>query len=374
MSKRGNGEGTIYYSEKLKKWVAQFYIEGDPIRKSKYGKTRKEANEKMQKAISDGKVGKYSQKNNITVEQLGNEIIENKFKSNIIKPITYSMEKNILKKIKSSFLGRKKIQSCTYLDIQKCLNSYIELSNSYIDKIHSMIKEIFFEALKREIIYKNPMINVKIPKSKKMDKRVESFSIEEQKLIIERMKGNKFEDVFAIAMFSGARVGEILALTKNDIDLENNIIHIRRTITRDKNGKVILGETTKTYESTREIPITDLFIDNIKNALKNCDTNSMNLLFSTSTNNVHASANANCYFNRMCNKEPKIHNGKVNIHMLRHTYATRCIEAKMQAEVLQKLLGHKNITTTINTYAQVFDKYKNDEAQKSSDIIKSLLS
>lgn len=372
--KRGNGEGTIYYSETLKKWVAQFYIEGDPVRKSKYGKTRKEVSEKMQKAISEGKIGEYLKNNTITVEELGDEIIENKLKSNIIKPITYSIEKNILRKIKESSLGRKKIQACTYLDIQKCLNSYINLSNSYIEKIFLLIKEIFWEAIKREIIYKNPIINVKIPKSQKLTKRVESFSIEEQKEIIKRIKGNKFEDLFAIAMFSGTRVGEILALTKNDIDLQNNIIHITKTITRDKNAKVILGETTKTYESTRDIPITDLFLDNVKNALNKYKDNPMELLFCTSTNNVHSSANANCYFNRLCNVEPKIHNGIVNIHMLRHTYATRCIEAKMQAEVLQKLLGHKNITTTINTYAQIFDRYKNDEAQKSSDIIKELLS
>lgn len=217
------------------------------------------------------------------------------------------------------------------------------------------------------------MINVKMPKSVKLDKKVEAFSIEEQKLIIQRMKGNKFEDVFAIAMFSGARVGEILALTANDIDLDKKVMHIRRTITRDKNGNVILGETTKTYNSMRIIPITDLFLDNIIHALENCPNNSMNLLFSTKNNTVHSSANANCYFNRMCNKEPKIHNGKVNIHMLRHTYATRCIESKMQAEVLQKLLGHKNITTTINTYAQIFDRYKTDEAQKSSEFMKNIL-
>ena len=57
--------------------------------------------------------------------------------------------------------------------------------------------------------------------------------------------------------------------------------------------------------------------------------------------------------------------------MLRHTYATRCIESGMPAYVLQKLLGHRNITTTINTYTTIFDKYKKDEVNKSVDYIKT---
>ena len=53
------------------------------------------------------------------------------------------------------------------------------------------------------------------------------------------------------------------------------------------------------------------------------------------------------------------------MHMLRHTYATRCIESGIPAHVLQKLLGHKNVSTTINTYTTIFYKYRNDEIDKS---------
>ena len=59
----------------------------------------------------------------------------------------------------------------------------------------------------------------------------------------------------------------------------------------------------------------------------------------------------------------------VNIHMLRHTYATRCIESRMPAEVLQKLLGHKDISTTINTYTTIFDEFKEDEVARSVELI-----
>ena len=66
----------------------------------------------------------------------------------------------------------------------------------------------------------------------------------------------------------------------------------------------------------------------------------------------------NSVLKRLCEKH-KINKGiKVNFHMLRHTYATRCIESGMQAKVLQKKLGHRDITITLNTYADVFSKYE----------------
>lgn len=65
----------------------------------------------------------------------------------------------------------------------------------------------------------------------------------------------KFKNVFLIQMYEGLRIGEVLALQNKDIDLEKNVIHISKTLTRDKNGKVIMGNNTKTFAGVRDVPI-----------------------------------------------------------------------------------------------------------------------
>ena len=111
----------------------------------------------------------------------------------------------------------------------------------------------------------------------------------------------------------------------------------------------------------------------MEDAIKNMQPNPYNLIFTTRNQTLFSAANINCFFKRLCTKNKikleKNSKGKleskVNMHMLRHTYATRCIESGMPAHILQKLLGHKNVSTTINTYTTIFDKYRNNEVDKS---------
>ena len=370
MSKRGNGEGTIYFSEKLNKWVGQYTDgrkeNGKLKRGSVYGDTRKEVKEKLQKKLENISKGISTEKCTYTVYELGKEIVDTKLETNTIKGTSYKSINYPLTKIKDSNLGNLNIQKVTYRNIQDFLNTTTSLSNSYIEKIIIQLNTIFNEAINRDYIYKSPMRNVIKPVSKRADKKVDAFTVEEQKTLLKEFKDSKYGDMFSIAIFSGMRIGEILSLQPNDIDLKNNIIRITKTVSKTKQSKLIIGETPKTSASCRDIPITSLYRNNVINALKNMKDNPNNLIFCTRELSIFSPANANCFFKRLCNNKKNVLIARnVNIHMLRHTYATRCIESRMPAEVLQKLLGHKDISTTINTYATIFDEYRDDEVLKS---------
>lgn len=384
MSKRGNGEGTIYFSEKLNKWVGQFTAgkkdDGKINRKSVYGSTRKEVKEKMTKALADVQNDTFVNKSDITIEHLGKSLIDNKFNANRITEATYGRALGTFNIIKNSNIADIPIQKIEVYQLQNFINNQKDYANSYIDKIYEMLGSIFKEAINRDIIHKNPLINVLKPKSSKQDKKIEALTLDEQKAFVKSLEKEPYKNIFLVALHSGMRIGEILALDINDIDFDNKLIHIKKTLTKDRNGKVKIGETTKTYESNRDIPLTSILEPIFKNSLSNYISNNNNLIFCHSNGSIIAPSTINTQFKKICknadiktitvkkktNKKDKngeykyvdLKTSTANTHMLRHTYATRCIEAGVPAEVLQRLLGHKNISITINTYTTIFNKFK----------------
>jgi integrase len=173
-----------------------------------------------------------------------------------------------------------------------------------------------------------------------------------------------YKNVFLIQMYMGLRVGEVLALRNSDIDLKWNLLKVNKTLTTDKNGKVIMGDTTKTYAGIREVPIPEYIRGSIIEQMKVAENNKDNQLFLSPKGNYVDGRNANEILKM---RLAKLGITGISTHSLRHTYGTRCVEAGMRAVALQRLMGHKDVSVTLNTYTSVFNKYKESELQKVNE-------
>lgn len=170
------------------------------------------------------------------------------------------------------------------------------------------------------------------------------------------------------------RIGEILALNITDIDFNKKIISVSKTLTKNINEELIIGTSTKTETGIRTIPI----LLPLQPILEKYRTRE-GYLFLENDKFIFPST-INSHFKRICknanikvttrkirksnNTYVNLRTSTVNTHMLRHTFATRCIEANMNPAVLQKILGHKDIQVTLNTYTSIFNKYKEKEFEK----------
>ena len=208
------------------------------------------------------------------------------------------------------------------------------------------------------------------PKSLKEDKDVVALTFSEQTQLENYLaKHNcKHKNIILLCLYTGIRIGEALALNYDeDINLENKMLSISKTLTKDRNKKTIIGPT-KTKNGKRNLEITELIEDIIKDSLNNKIENKNKVLFCQDNKKLYEDNTINSAFKRIC-KNAGI-TKPLNTHMLRHTFATRCIEAGVDLPVLQRLMGHANIETTINTYGDIYNYYKQKETQKIIDYLK----
>lgn len=382
--KRGNGEGTIFKREIKGKtyWIAEYTIEmydknGKRKRKTISGKTRQEVKLKLEKVITELNTNTYVDKSKITFYQIAKEFIDTGYEMNKLKPSSYQRKLNTLKSISTHYIANMELQKITEKDLKDFFAYITKYSNSTIAKIYGIVNNTFKIAVRRNILrfnFLDDQIEFSIPYSNNRDKKVSAFTIEEQKKLIIALKETtcRYKYQFLISLFTGMRMGEINALDLDDIDFENKIIHIRRTITRGLDERAMVGSYTKTKSGTRDI-IMDSNVEAIFREYLSSSyyyKNDLHLLFCNSRKQCISTDATNMMFKYIC-EQYNIGNGSaMHQHMLRHTYATRCIESGMPASVLAKIMGHANVSTTLNVYCEVFDKFKKSHIDLSLNYLK----
>lgn len=368
---RANGDGTYFYNENKKLWVGQITLgvqaNGKPRRITKYGKTRKEVKTKLDEYKAELGGREVPNKNNLTLVELMEQMAKQSYDLNEIAESTYCRKKETIKIYKKHYIANIPIQKLTENDVIAFYKYITKYSNSVISKLSGLLKSTLKEAIRLKIINVNVAEFIKTPRSDNPDKKIEAFTIDEQKKLIQALSSDKvlYRHQLLLSMYTGMRMGEINALTTDCVDLDNNRIEVKRTVAMIEKGKAVLSKSTKTKAGKRIIILNDIAKKILEYALAEAKDNNENLIFLDKRNKLIATSQVNSEFKRLCQKHNIGKGWYVNQHMLRHTYATRCIESGMPATVLQKILGHADIGTTLNTYCDVFAEYERQNVDQS---------
>lgn len=229
------------------------------------------------------------------------------------------------------------------------------LSANYVNSIITVLQTSLKAA--NILNYTKTYIGDKIVRPKIIEKKVECFSLFEQKIIEQYCLSSNKNKMYGIiiCLYTGIRLGELLALEFSDIDFDKSIMHISKTCYDSKNGRII--ESPKTNSSNRMIPLPKQIIKLVKELKKS--SNSSYLI--TDFSKLVAVRSYQRTFELLLKKLNIEHKG---FHSLRHTFATRALECGMDIKTLSELLGHKNTGITLNRYVHSLLEHKKDMMNK----------
>lgn len=376
----GNGEGSLFYSPALERWCFQYFHRGK--RKSMKQKNGEKPSD-FKKRVSELKFmigkGTYIEKSNETFMQILERHIEQKYKDNLIGDSSYVRDLDTKKQIQktcSNFVN-KPIQQIFVEDIEDAKDNIREYSNNSINKIWRLLYKTFSIAVSRRKITFNPMNDESLnkPISKKETKKVEALTVQEEEKLIECLNSSKvneqYRQIILLQLNTGMRIGEILALSEDCIDLEKNTITVYRTLTK-KNNKYILGKHTKTYnrktntdKGKRTFPMTPETRKIILDILERKTRNVNNLLFWDKKKKCLITPKRINDFLDTLNRS-NISN-YLRTHTLRHTFITRCQEKSIALVVIQAMVGHiEGSSITSDTYTSVSLDFMREEVKKIS--------
>ncbi len=369
--KRGHHEGGIT-KRKDGRWQGTITIgkndDGSQRRQYIYGKTRSEVAEKINKLINNINSGTYiDKKKNPTVEEWLTFWLET-YKANNIKKTTYDQYFAMMRGHLIPAFGNLRLVELTESQIQAFYNKLFAegLASRTIHIIHTVLRAALKKAVKIRLLMFNVCDAVELPKQTKKERRV--LSEDEQKRLLKVLKEDEQGIMYIFALFTGLRRGEVLALRWSDIDLEEGIISVTKTLNRvntyadsGDRTKLIVSEP-KTETSRRIIPIVDSLLPLLKKQKKlNKNNNEFDLVFPSEAGGYIDPGNYNRKFYKLVKKAGL---SKANPHSLRHSFATRALEAGVDLKTTQELLGHSSITITSDLYTHALMKHKKKEVDK----------
>lgn len=298
--------------------------------------------------------------------------------------------------------GKKKIADIKYSDVVQYYLYLLKDKNialGTLDSIHCLLHPTFELAVRDDIIRKNPATGAMKEVNRKSGKNRgirHALTIEQQRAFMNYIANSPvyyhWWPLFTFLLGTGCRIGEAIALRWDDLDFKNKMITINHSIanykSEEKNKCVSTLSTPKTEAGIRTIPMLDVVYDALKLEEEDQQENGFNetvidgvsgFVFQNRFGNILNQQAVNSAIKRIVtnyNNEEEITAARekrnplilpyFSCHILRHTFATRLCEQETNLKVIQSIMGHRNIETTMDIYAEATDKKKKESFENLS--------
>lgn len=288
---------------------------------------------------------------------------------NTVRNYTERYYKNIQK-----VLGKKLLTEVKPIHCQKVFTNMADegYRTSTIYQTRIALFNMLEFAKENDVILSNPCKkSVKSDMGRPSQKK-EALTIDIQKKFLEQAKGQSYENQYRFILQTGLRTGELVGLRWEDVDFKNKTVKIQRSMEyRYSVGEWRVGEP-KSKSGYRIIPLTDeavriLLAQKEKNKkIKIIPTEWSEYIFLCRKGKPVKNSTYDTALFKICEKAGI---NKFSMHVLRHTFATRCIEGGMMPKTLQKILGHSNIGITMNLYVHITEEEKQKEIDRVACVL-----
>ena len=389
-TRRKNGEGSIY-QQKNGLWTGKIWVEnpatGERKRKTVYGKSRTEIAKKLVEISGSMTPLNSKEFRNKSFGDLFEEWLL-VFKKSAVAPRTFETNIMHFRKYIKPFVGNMNIGEVTAPVVQQVINEALIKRNAIntAKKLKILFNQFFEYAIDTGFVEANPTARIKIRNRninyESRENIYKAIPKDERMRFIEALNEHEFlKPLCMTMMFAGLRVGEVLAVRWENVDFDNKTISVKSGVIRipffDDKGRTLYKKTfignTKTACSVREIPVPDILIDSLKDwrkcqwvrkQLTGVDLLAENaIVFGNKDGTVRTVSGTRRIFDRW-KKRVGLNNKKLHFHMLRHTYSNMLFEMGENPKVIQMLLGHKSVKTTLTVYNSIDTSYYKEATEK----------
>jgi integrase len=374
MAKRGQNEGSIFKRQDGR-WVAVLnlgYKTGKRHRKHFYGETRREVQERLTAALRANQQGLPVAPEKQTVSQFLVRWLEKSVKPNV-RPRTYEGYEGHVRLHIVPAIGRSRLAKLAAQDVEALMNDMRshDYSERTIQYTLTVLRQALGRAHKWGLVSQNVATLVDRPKARRPE--VQPFNPDQARTFLAAIKGDRLEALYTVALAVGLRKGEALGLHWDEVDLDAATLRVRKALQR-VNGSLQLVEP-KSARSRRTISIPEIAVASIRlhrarqlqeRLLAGSRWQERGLVFTSTIGTPFDPRNVNRHFSRALKRASLPHQ---RFHDLRHGCATLLLAQGVHPRIVMEIMGHSQISLTMDTYSHVIPEMQQQAASEMDNIL-----